>query len=227
MRILVVPSGRSRARQFTWSSRKAARSGVWTEQPVQLQQQLQPLRRPSLEISHRLRQIRLRIVFVASPPGLTPPLTPLLPLHHPLCLLLSPLLRHPPPQPYPLPPLHQLPLLLLSLPLPLLLSLHLDSGNTMRLRYDPLLRIPDFLTFSVLQRHGYVGSDTYPWSLGYRLRGILLQLTFSAPIFRSPFSELKCLHILLCECTGFWIFQLFCLPPVLTLRCTSHICLAF
>jgi hypothetical protein len=172
MRILVAPSGRSRARQYTWSSRKAARSGVWTEQPVQQQQQ-QPLRRPSLEISHRLRPIRLHTVFVVSPLGLAPPLTPLLPLHHPLCLLPSPLLRHPPPQPYPLPPLHQLPLLLLPLPLQLLLSLHLDSGSAMRLRYDHLLRIPDFLTFSVLQRHGYVGSDTYPWSLGYQLRGTL------------------------------------------------------
>jgi hypothetical protein len=49
----------------------------------------------------------------------------------------------------------------------------------------------------VLQRHGYAGSDTYPWSLGYRLRGTLLQLTSSAPVFRSPFSELKCLHRLL------------------------------
>jgi hypothetical protein len=171
MRILVAPSGRSRARQYTWSSRKAARSGVWIEQPVQ--RQPQPLRRPSLEISHRLRQIRLHTVFVVSPPGLAPPLTPLLPLHHPLCLLPSPLLRHPPPQPNPLPPLHQLPLLLLPLPLQLLLSLHLASGSAMRLRYDPLLQIPDFLTFSVLQRHGYVGSDTYPWSLGYRLRGTL------------------------------------------------------
>jgi hypothetical protein len=168
MRILVAPSGRSRARQFTWSSRKAARSGVQTEQPVQRQQ---PLRRPSLEISHRLCQIRLHTMFVVSPPGLAPPLTPLLPLHHPLCLLPSPLLRHPPPQPYPLPPLRQLPLLLLPLPLQLLLSLHLDSGSAMRLRYDHLLRIPDFLTFSVLQRHEYVGSDTYPWSLGYQLRG--------------------------------------------------------
>jgi hypothetical protein len=164
MRILVAPSGRSRARQFTWSSRKAARSGVRTEQPVQRQQQ-QPLRRPSLEISRRLRQIRLHTVFVVSPPGLAPPLTPPLPLHHPLCLLPSPLLCHPPPQPYPLPPLRQLPLLLL--PLQLLLSLHLDSGSAMRLRYDHLLRILDSLTFSVLQRHGYVGSDTYPWSLGY------------------------------------------------------------
>jgi hypothetical protein len=178
MRILVAPSGRSRARQYTWSSRKATRSGVWTEQPVQRQQQQQSLRRPSLEISHRLRQIRLCTVFVASPPDLAPPLTPLPPLHHPLCLLPSPLLRHPPPQPYPLPPLHQLPLLLLPLPLQLLLSLHLDSESAMRLRYDHLLRIPDFLTFSVLQRHEYVGSDTYPWSLGYRLRGTLLQLTF-------------------------------------------------
>jgi hypothetical protein len=193
MRILVAPLGRSRARQFTWSSRKAARSGVRIEQPVQRQQQQQPLRRPSLEISRRLRQIRLRTVFVVSPPGLAPPLTPLLPLHHPLCLLPSPLLRHPLPHPYPLPPLHQLPLLLLPLPLQLLLSLHLDSGSSTRLRYDHLLRIPDFLTFSVLQRHRYVGSDTYPWSLGYQLRGTLQQLTYSAHIFRSRFSELRCL----------------------------------
>jgi hypothetical protein len=206
MRILVAPSGRSRARQYTWSSRKAARSGVWTEQPMQRQQQQQPLRRPSLEISHRLRQIRLHTVFVVLPPGLAPPLTPLLPLHHPLYLLPSPLLRHPPPQPYPLPSLHQLPLLLLPLPLQLLLFLHLDSGSAMRLRYDPLLRIPDFLTFSVLQRHGYVGSDMYPWSLGFRPRGTLQQLTSSAPGFRNPSSGHSCLHRLLCECTGFWIF---------------------
>jgi hypothetical protein len=194
MRILVAPSGRSRARLFTWSSRKAARSGVRIEQPVQRQQLQQPLRRPSLEISHRLRQIRSPTVFVVSPPGLAPPLTPPLPLRHPLCLLPSLLLLHPPPQPYPLPPLRQLPLLLLlPLPLQLLLSLHLDSGSAMRLRFDPWLRILDCLTFSVLQRHGYVGSDTYPWSLGYQLRETLQQVTFSAHVFRSRFSELRCL----------------------------------
>jgi hypothetical protein len=80
----------------------------------------------------------------------------------------------------------------------------------MRLRCDLWLQIPGCLTFSVLQRHEYVGLDTYPWSLGYRLRGILLQLTSSAPVFRSPFSEPRCLHRLLCECTGFWTFPLFC-----------------
>jgi hypothetical protein len=192
MRTLVAPSGRSRARQFTWSSRKAARSGVRTEQPMQQQQQ-QPLRRPNLEISRRLRQIRSHTMFVVSPPGLAPPLTPLLPLRHPLCLLPSPLLRHPPPQPYPLPPLRQLPLLLLPLLLQLLLSLHLDSGIAMRLRCNHLLRILDCLTFSGLQRHGYVGSDTYPWSLGYPLRGTLQQLTYSAHVFRSRFSEPRCL----------------------------------
>jgi hypothetical protein len=192
MRILVVPSGRSRARPFTWSSRKAARSGVRTEQPVQRQRLQQLLRRPSLEISRRLRQIRSPTVFVVSPPSLTPPLTPPLPLHHPLCLLPSLLLLHPPPQPYPLPPLRQLPLLLL-LPLQLLLSLHLDSGSVMRLRFDPWLRTLDCLTFSVLQRHEYIGSDTYPWSLGYQLRETLQQVTYSAHVFRSRFSELRCL----------------------------------
>jgi hypothetical protein len=193
MRILIAPSGRSRARPFTWSSRKAARSGVRTGQPVQRRQQQQPLRRPSLEISHRLRQTRSHIVFVVSPPG-APPLTPLLPLRHPLCLIPSLLLRHPPPQPYPLPPLRQLPLLLLlPLPLQLLLSLHLTSGSAMRLRFDLLLRILDCLTFSVLQRHEYVGSDTYPWSLGCQLRGTLQQLIYSAHVFRSRFSELRCL----------------------------------
>jgi hypothetical protein len=194
MRILVAPSGRSRARPFTWSSRKAARSGVRTEQPVQRQRLQQLLRRPSLEISRRLRQIRSHTVFVVSPPGLAPPLTPPLPLRHPLFLLPSLLLLHPPPQPYPLPPLRQLPLLLLlPLPLQLLLSLHLDSGSAMRLRFVLWLRILDCLTFSVLQRHGYVGSDTYPWSLGYQLRGTLQQVTFSAHVFRSRFSELRCL----------------------------------
>jgi hypothetical protein len=206
MRILVAPSGRSRARQYTWSNRKAARSGVWTEQPVQRQQQQQPLRRPSLEISLRLLQIRLRTVFVVSPPGLAPPLPPLLqlPLHIPLCLLLSPLLHHPPP------PLHQLPLLLLPLLFPLLLFHLLVSGSAMRLRWDLWLLIPGCLTFSVLQRHEYVGSDMYSWSLGYRLRGTLLQLTFSALGFRNLSSGHRCLHRLLCECTDFWIFQLFC-----------------
>jgi hypothetical protein len=149
-------------------------------------------------------QIRLRTEFVASPPGLAPPLPPLLPLHHPLCLLPSPLLRHPPP------PLHQLPLLLLPLPLPLLLSHLLTSGSAMRLRYDHLLRIPSYLIFSVLQRHGYVGSDTYPSRPGYRLRGTLLQSISSAPGFRSPSSGPRCLHRLLCECTNFWTFPLFC-----------------
>jgi hypothetical protein len=70
---------------------------------------------------------------------------------------------------------------------------HLVSGSAMRLRYNHLLRILDCLTFSVLQRHGYVGSDTYPWSLGYQLRGTLQQLTYSAHVFRSRFSELRCL----------------------------------
>jgi hypothetical protein len=123
MRILVAPSGRSRARPFTWSSRKAARSGVRTEQPVQRQRLQRPLRRPSLEISRRLHPIRLHTVFVVSPPGLAPPLTPPLPLRHPLCLLPSLLLPH-------LPPLRQLPLfLLLPLPPQLLLSLHLDRAR--------------------------------------------------------------------------------------------------
>jgi hypothetical protein len=49
------------------------------------------------------------------------------------------------------------------------------------------------LTFNVLQRHRYVGSDTYPWSLGYRLRETLQQVTFLAHVFRSRFSELRCL----------------------------------
>jgi hypothetical protein len=122
MRILVAPSGRSRARPFTWSSRKAARSGVRTEQPMQRQRLQQPLRRPSLEISRKLRQTKSHTVFGVSPPG-APPLTPLLPLGHPLCLLPSLLL-----------------LLLLPLPLQLLLSLHLDSGSAMRLRFDPCER---------------------------------------------------------------------------------------
>ncbi len=97
----------------------------------------------------------------------------------------------PPPAPASAPPVP--PLLLLPLPLQLLLSLHLDSGSAMRLRYNHLLRILDCLTFSVLQRHEYVGSDTYPWSLGYQLKETLQQVTFSVHVFRSLFSELRCL----------------------------------
>jgi hypothetical protein len=119
---------------------------------------------PSDQIAYRVRRLASRPRSSTHTPASTP--LPTLP---------APIT---PVAPYPLPPLHQLPLLLLPLPLQLLLSLHLDSGSAMRLRYDHLLRIPDFLTFSVLQRHGYIGSDTYPWSLGYRLRGTLLQLTF-------------------------------------------------
>jgi hypothetical protein len=134
------------------------------------------------------------ISLSVSPPGIALPLTPTLPLRHPLCLLPSLLLLHPPPQPYPLPPLRQLPLLLLPpLPLQLLLSLHLDSGRVMRLRSVLWFWILDCLTFSVLQRHGYVGSDTYPWSLGYQLRETLQQVILSAHVFRSRFSELRCL----------------------------------
>jgi hypothetical protein len=193
MRILVVPSGRSRARLFIWSSRKATRSGVRTEQPVQRQQLQQPLHRPSLEISRRLHLTRSHTVFVVSPPG-APPLTPLLPLRHPLCLPPSLLLLHPPPQLSPLPPLRQLPLLLLLLlPPQLLLSLHLDSGSAMRLRFVLWFRILVCLTFSVLQRHGYAGSDTYPWRLGCQLRGTMQQVTFSAHVLRNRFSELRCL----------------------------------
>jgi hypothetical protein len=50
-RILLAPSGRSRGRQFTWSSRKATRSSVWIGQPEQLSQQQQPLSRQSEELS--------------------------------------------------------------------------------------------------------------------------------------------------------------------------------
>jgi hypothetical protein len=69
------------------------------------------------------------------------------------------------------------------------------------------------------------GTRQYPWRLGYRLRGTLLQSISSAPGFRSPSLEHRCLHRLLFECTGFWTFLHFCLPSVLTLRYTSPICL--
>jgi hypothetical protein len=202
-RTLLSPSGRSRERPCIWISRKAARSGVWTKQPKQRQQQQQPLSRQSEEISHKLLQIGLLTEFVASPPGLAPPLAPLLPLHHPLHLLPS-LLRYPLPHPYLPPPLLQLPLLL-PLPFPLHLSHLLDSGSAMRLRCDHLLRILDYLIFSVLQRHEYVGSDTYPWSLGYLHRETLQRQILSAPGFRSLSTEHSCQLRLLCERTGSWI----------------------
>jgi hypothetical protein len=69
-RILLNPSGRSRERPFIWSSRKAARSGVWTEQPEQRQQQ--PLSRQSKELSCRFLPVRLPIEFVALPLVLAP-----------------------------------------------------------------------------------------------------------------------------------------------------------
>ena len=36
---------------------------------------------------------------------------------------------------------------------------------------------------------------TYQWSLGYQLRGTLQQVTYSAHVFRSRFSEPRCLLI--------------------------------
>jgi hypothetical protein len=149
-----------------------------------------------------LDQIAYRVRRLASRPRSSTTTTASDSTPHPLCLLLSPLLRHS--------PLLQLPLLLLPLLFPLHLSHLLASGSAMRLRCDLWLQILDCLTFSVLQRHGYVGSDTYPWSLGYRLRGTLLQLTSSALGFKNLSSGHRCLHRLLCECTGFWTFQLFC-----------------
>jgi hypothetical protein len=69
MRTLLAPLGRSRERPCIWSSRKAARSDVWTEQPEQRQQ---PLSRQSKEISCIFLQIRLPIEFVVMPLVLAP-----------------------------------------------------------------------------------------------------------------------------------------------------------
>jgi hypothetical protein len=92
-----------------------------------------------------------------------------------------------------------------SAPFPLLLSHLLAFGSAMRLRCDHLLRIPGCLIFSVLQRHGYVGLDTYPWSLGYLHRETLQWQIHSAPGYRSLSTEHSCQLRLLCECTGSWI----------------------
>jgi hypothetical protein len=140
---------------------------------------------PSDQIAFRARRLTSRPRSSTHPSASTPP--PTLP---------APVTPIAPstPQPYPLPPLRQLPLLLLHpLPLQLLLSLHLVSGSVMRLRSVLWFRILVCLIFSVLLRHGYVGSGTYPWSLGYQLRETLQQVIFSAHGFRSHFSELRCL----------------------------------
>jgi hypothetical protein len=87
-RTLLAPLGRSRERSCIWSSRKAARSGVWTEQAEQGSQ----LQIPSDQIAYR-------VCRHASRPRSSAPTTPsTVPLHHPLRLQQS-LLRHPPPQP--------------------------------------------------------------------------------------------------------------------------------
>jgi hypothetical protein len=72
MRTLLAPSGRSRARQFSSSSRKAARSGVWVEQPERHLQRQQQQSRQSEVASYRSRQTRLHTGFVASRLGLAP-----------------------------------------------------------------------------------------------------------------------------------------------------------
>jgi hypothetical protein len=75
----------------------------------------------------------------------------------------------------------------------------------MRLRCDHLLLIPGYLIFSVLQRHGYVGSYMYPWSLGYLHRETLQRQIHSALGFRSLSTEHSCQLRLLYERTGYWI----------------------
>jgi hypothetical protein len=76
----------------------------------------------------------------------------------------------------------------------------------MGLRCNHLLWIPGCLIFSVLQRHEYVGLDTYPWSLGYLHRETLQWQIHSAPGFRSLSTEHSCQLRLLCEHTSYWIF---------------------
>jgi hypothetical protein len=164
MRILVAPSGRSRERPCAWSSRKAARSGVWTEQPEQRQQQQQqqPLSRPRLLHSHHCFHSTTIDSFRSDCVPSSSPRLPASLLHSHHCFHST---THFACSRHPCCAIHQLPLLLLSLPLLLLLSHLLAFGSAMRLRYNHLLRIPGYLIFSVLQRHGYVGSDTYPWRL--------------------------------------------------------------
>ena len=200
-RTLLSPLGRSRGRLFIWSSRKAARSGVWTEQPEQRQQQ-QSLSRQSKELSCRFLPIRLLTEFVALPLGLAPPhlpLPPLLPLHLPLHYARHSCVIHHLSHTY---HLHysSFHYSFRSLSAPPIPSRFRERDET---EVRPLAADPRFFIFSVLQRHGYVGSDTYPWRRGYRLREILLQLISSVPGYMSPFFELRCLHRLLYECTGF------------------------
>jgi hypothetical protein len=140
---------------------------------------------PSDQIAFRVRRLTSRprssthTSASTSPPTLPAPVTPIAPSTSTAIPATSttPASSAPPP----------------PLPLQLLLSLHHDSGSVMRLRFVLWFRILDCLTFSVLQRHGYVGSDTYPWSLGYQLRETLQQVIFSAHVFRNRFSELRCL----------------------------------
>jgi hypothetical protein len=75
----------------------------------------------------------------------------------------------------------------------------------MRPRCAHWLPIPGCLIFSVLQWPGYVGSDTYPWSLGYLHRETLQRQIHSALGYMSLSLEHNCQLRLLCERTGYWI----------------------
>jgi hypothetical protein len=81
-----------------------------------------------------------------------------------------------------------------------------DETEVRPLAADPRLFDLQRATAAWVRRFRYIPMES--WLPAQRT---LLQLTSLAPVFRSPFSELRCLHRLLCECTGFWIFLHFCL----------------
>jgi hypothetical protein len=175
---------------------RAARATIAAATAAEQAERGAQLQIPSDQIAYRVRRL-------ASRPRSSAPNTPTTATTPPPLRLPPSLLHHPPPQPYPPSSLLQLPLLLL--PLPLLLSHLLASGSAMRLRCALWLRILDCLIFSVLQRHGYISSDTYPWSLGYLHRETLQRQIHSAPGYMSLSTEHSCQLKLLCERTGYWI----------------------
>jgi hypothetical protein len=183
---------------------RAARAALAAAAAAEQAERGDQLKIPSDQFAYRVRRLasRPRSSAPSTPAtATTPPPTSLAPV--------TPVPSTTSASPYLPPPLLQLPLLLLPLPFLLHLSHLPASGREMRSRCDLWLPIPGCLIFSVLQRPEYVGSDTYTWRLGYRLRETLQQSISLAPGYMSLSSEHKCLHRLLYECTGFWTFLRF------------------
>jgi hypothetical protein len=188
------------------AARAAAAAAAATEQ-AELGDQPQT---PSDQIAYRVHRLasRPRSSTTAStpPPTLPAPVTPAVPS----TTSTTPASTAPPPAPISAPPN------------PPARFRERDETVVRPLAADPRLFDLQRATAARVRRFRYVLVESW---LPAQRDPVVVDL-FSTHIQES-FFRVRCLHRLLCECTGFWTFLHFCLPLVLTLRYTSPICLAF